>query len=56
MNAHYRMFGLFSERGDLMKTEDVQSENSRKLVISIVRILLAILVLGSTIDESIGKN
>jgi ligand-binding sensor domain-containing protein len=46
------MVGLFARRGDVMKTEEVHSQNTRKHILMIVGTLIAILVLGSNIYRS----
>lgn len=46
------MVGLFARKGDVMKTEEVHSQNTRKHILMVVGTLIAILVLGSNIYRS----
>ena len=46
-----RLLGLFAEREDVVKTEEVHRQNSRKFVLWVVVILIAILVLSSIIYD-----
>jgi len=50
------MLILFAEGEDVMKAKEVSSQNSSKLILWAVGILIAILVLGSIISENIYQS